>query len=113
MSNTAVCLGIAAPYYNLALVITVIILFIYMFILPNKKRIYDKPWKFIFLAILIFVVEELMTVLKSLGIISFPHIIFAFFEMAMISLFIYMVLLQKEYIDNEKSMVKLIKKGLK
>jgi hypothetical protein len=94
------CLGFIAPYYNLALVAIVMVLFIYFFAIPNKHKIYDTPWKLLFLAILIFIVEEIMTVMDALGMISFPKITFAFFEMAIISLFIYMCLLQKERVKN-------------
>lgn len=95
------CLGFIAPYYNLALVVVVIALFIYFFVIPNKHKIYDLPWKLLFFAIMVFIVEEVMTVLEALGVIAFPSITFAFFEMVMISIFIYMCLLQKERIKND------------
>jgi hypothetical protein len=94
------CLGYIAPYYNLVLVAVLVALFIYFFAMPNKHKIYDTHWKLIFCAIMIFIVEEIMTVLKAAGLITFPSILFAFFEMAMISLFLYMCLLQKERLKH-------------
>lgn len=94
------CFGFVAPYYNLAFVFIVMVLFIYFFMIPNKHKIYYTPWKLLFFAIMIFIVEEIMTVMDALGMISFPKIIFALFEMAMISLFLYMCLLQKERVKN-------------
>lgn len=91
------CLGLSAPYYNLVLVGVVVALFIYLLRLPNKK-VFNEPWKYLFLAIIIYIVEELLTILKAADLISFPHFIFGIFEMAIIGLFIYMCLLQKEHL---------------
>ena len=93
------CLGLVAPYYNLALVVIVILLFIRLFKIDDKNN-YTKPWKLLFFAISIFVLEEILTVLKNAGIITIPRIANAFFEMIIISLFIYMLLLQKEYVKK-------------
>ncbi|HLC64531.1 MAG TPA: hypothetical protein VJI46_00235 [Candidatus Nanoarchaeia archaeon] len=90
-------IGIAAPYYSLVLVVILLALFIYLFRVPNKGKVYDTPWKFLFFAIIIFVIEEAMTVLSFQGIIDFPRVLFAFFELAMIGSFTYMCLLQKEH----------------
>ncbi len=87
-------IGIAAPYYNLAFVIIVFALFAYLFRIPNRKDVYIRPWKFLLYGMLLFVAEELMTVLSALGLVVFPHILFAFFEMGMIILFMHMCLLQ-------------------
>ena len=92
------CLGVIAPYYNLAFVIVLLILFVYLFRIPNKHKVYDTPWKLLLAAIGVFIVEEGMTVLGKSGLISFPHIIFALFELAMIVLFMYMCLLQKQHL---------------
>ena len=89
--------GIVAPYYNLALVTVVIILFISLFKVKNRK-LFNKPWLLLFIAICVFVLEEIMTVIRAAGLIYFPQFIFGFFEMIIISLFIYMLLLQKEHI---------------
>lgn len=97
MSEIAVALGIAAPYYNLAFVVIVIYLFIQLFKTETKKH-YIKPWKFVFLAVCVFIVEEVTTVLRAAGVISIPRHINGFFELAIIILFLYMLLLQKEFL---------------
>ncbi len=94
-------LGFVAPFYNLGLVIVAIILFIWLFKLTNRK-VYQKPWRLVFVGVLIFVVEEAMTVLRSLGAITFPPAIFPFFEMIILGLFIYTLLLQKQYVRTGK-----------
>ena len=99
----AVCLGTVAPFYNLALVIAVIILFIKLFSDKNKK-VFLKPWKFIFVAVIIYVFEEVLNVFIKLNILDkkFSTLLFPLFEMAIIVLFIYMLLLQKAYVkENE------------
>lgn len=99
----ATCFGTIAPYYNIALVTILVILFIYLLKIPNKNKIYYTPWKYIFIALIIFIIEEVMTILGASGIIAFPRIIFAFFEMAMITIFVYSCLIQKENIKNAKN----------
>lgn len=96
-ANLSACLGNVAPYYNLVLVVILIILFLTLFRL-NDKKFFIKPWKFLFYAILIFVFEEIITVFESLGYFSVPPVIFPLLEMAIIVLFIYMLLIQKEYL---------------
>ena len=94
-------LGLVAPYYNLILLIIVILLFAKLFRSADKKT-YTKPWKFLFFAISVFVLEELLTILKDRGIISIPRITNSVFEMVIITSFIYMLLLQKEYLKKKK-----------
>jgi hypothetical protein len=79
------------------------VLFIYLLKIPNKGRIYYEPWKFIFFALIIFIIEEVMTILEASGAITFPRILFAFFEMAIITLFVYSCLIQKESIKNARN----------
>jgi hypothetical protein len=90
-----------APYYNLAMVIVVVILFVSLFRTKNKN-VYVKPWYLLFSAICVFIIETAMTILRSLDIIAFPQWIFGITEMIMIALFIYMVLLQEQYIKTGK-----------
>lgn len=98
MSELTVALGLVAPYYNLVLVIITAYLFIKLFNTPVKnKKVYLKPWKIVFIALFVFIVEEVLTVLRTAGIISIPIHINGFFELIIISLFIYTLLLQKEY----------------
>jgi hypothetical protein len=99
MSTLAYSLGEVAPIYNLALVAIVIIMFVYLFTLKNKS-VFLLPWKLIFVSILIYVVEELLTILNKHAVISTPRILNAFFELLIISIFIYALLAQKEYLKN-------------
>ncbi len=96
MSSIGYCLGIVAPYYNLALVIIVTILFLRLFSLSNKG-VYIKPWKILFLAILVYIVEEIINIMETANLITVSSLLFPFLEMIIISLFIYMLLLQKEH----------------
>lgn len=95
------CLGLVAPYYNLALVAIVIALFIKLFT-QRKKGIYISPWYFLFTAIIIYVIEEGITVAASAGLMEIPPLLFPIFEMLMIGLFIYTLLLQREYVKTLK-----------
>lgn len=89
--------GLVAPYYNLALVIIVTILF-WNLSKIKSKNIYNKPWIVLFAAICVFIVEEIMTVLRALKLVSFPQYVFGIFEVIIVALFIYMILLQREYV---------------
>ena len=52
-------LGIALPYYNLVLVAIVILLFIKL--LRIKTQLYKRPWKLLFAAIMVFILEEILS----------------------------------------------------
>ena len=94
----------AAPLYNLGLVIIAIFLFIKLFTTPVRdRRVYLMPWKLLFFALLVFVVEEVLTVLRQMEIINIPKHINGFFELIIICTFIYTLLLQKEQIRFMKA----------
>ncbi len=100
MVELGVALGMIAPYYNLALVVVAIGLFLALFKIEPKAKVFLFPWKLLFFAVLVFILEEVLTVLRSAGIIDIPIHINAFFELVIISVFIYALLLQKEYIKK-------------
>lgn len=90
-------LGLVAPVYNLVFVVIVIFLFIKLFKTHvNKKTL--VPWKVLFAALCIYIVEELLTVLRKFGVINIPVHINGFFELAIITLFIYTLLKQMEVV---------------
>lgn len=95
MTELTLALGIVAPYYNLVLVIIVVWLFAKLFKTPATARTL-LPWKVIFAALCIFIVEELLTVLRAQQLVLIPAHINGFFELAIITLFIYALLKQKE-----------------
>lgn len=99
VQTLAYCLGRVAPYYNLVLVVIVIFLFLKLFKTQNKNT-YIKPWKVLFAAVLVYVGEEIITVFDMANLISVPEIIFPLFEVIIITLFIYVLLLQKENTKN-------------
>ena len=95
------CLAQVAPLYNLALVVIAIHLFVVLFKTPIKdRRAFIKPWGFIFAALMVFVIEEVVTVLRAMEVISIPIHINGFFELTIIILFIYALLLQKEKMEE-------------
>jgi len=91
-----------APLYNLGLVIIAIVLFIVLFRYESSRFAYRKPWVLLFIAIIIFVVETAMTILRGAGLLAFHPAIFGAFEFVIISLFIYTLLLQKQFIKTGK-----------
>jgi hypothetical protein len=101
--SLALSLAEAAPIYNLGLVVIAVILFIRLFKTPVKnKKVYIKPWILLFFALIVFVIEEILTILRSKDIISIPIHINGFFELVIIITFIYALLLQKERIRKTK-----------
>jgi len=101
MSHFTECLGFIAPYYNLVLVVIVVALFIAFFRKPSKK-FYIMPWKLLFTAISVYIIEAVLTVLNDLGMITINKLVAPILEMFMISLFIYMLLLQRDYLKKVK-----------
>lgn len=105
-TNLDICLGLVAPYYNLVLVIIVVLLFIKLFKTPNKN-IFILPWKFLFAAIFVYIIEETITIVEGHAIISPPAYLFPLLETVIVTLFVYMCLIQKEHIKKtEKTVVK-------
>ena len=100
MSSISTCLQIIAPFYNLALVVVLIVLFVILFTLKSKG-IFIKPWRYIFIALLVYVVEESIYILESLKIIPINVLIYPLLELVIITLFIYMLLIQRQRIKNE------------
>ena len=99
MSELTVAIGMVAPYYNLAFVTIAIVLFIKLFRTRGELH-YRTPWVLLFAAVLVFIVEEIVTVLRALGLVNIPVQINGFFELVIISLFIYALLLQKHYVKK-------------
>ncbi len=86
-----------APLYNLGLVVIAIVLFVKLFNTPVRdRRVYLMPWKLIFGAFCVYVLEAVLTVLRGQGLLNIPVHINGFFEVLIIVLFIYALLLQKE-----------------
>ncbi len=101
MAHLLDCLGLVAPYYNIVLVAIVIALFIVFLRNPGKK-VYTLPWKLLLAAILVYVVEEILTILHFATIITISPLVAPLLEMIIISLFIYMLLTQREYLKKLK-----------
>jgi ABC-type iron transport system FetAB permease component len=95
VQTLAYCFGKVAPYYNLGLVVLVIILFLTLF-RKYKKSKYVKPWKLLFVAVLVYVAEEVATVIDMGSAINVPNLLFPILEMIIITIFIYVVLLGRE-----------------
>jgi hypothetical protein len=103
MSEFWAALGLIAPYYNLVLVVVLFVLFLKLFSTPAKgKHVYQYPWTLIFVALVIFIIEEILTVLRTAGLLNIPAHINGFFELGIIILFIYALLLQKDWIKKRK-----------
>ncbi len=96
--------NIVVPYYNLALVAIVVSLFIRMLrTKPTSPDVYLRPWYFMFAAIVVFIIEEVTTVLRHAGLITLDVYINGYFELTIVSLIIYTLLTQLEYIQKHKS----------
>ncbi len=105
MTDFFTALGVVSPYYDLALTLLSFYLFIKLFTIKKPKGIkglYLRPWYYIFAGNAVHIFEEGLTVLRNYVWIPFlpPHIN-GFFELVIISLFIYALLLQKEYINKK------------
>lgn len=102
MVHLAECIGIGAQYYNLALVIVVLILYISLLITPNIKRAFLKPWKYIFISLCIYIGEQILSLVNTAGVMAVHPIIFPVFEFFIITIFIYALLTMKEHLKGKK-----------
>ena len=99
MVDISEAINVAAPYYNLALVAIVVYMFLKLFrTKPTSPHVDIKPWYFLFGAILVFIIEEITTILRAAGLINLDVYINGFFEIIIVSLIIYTLLLQREHI---------------
>jgi len=102
MVDVAEAINIASPYYNLAMVAIIVFLFVRLFKVRAGSHVYMQPWRVMFWVILVFIVEEITTVLRAAGIISLDVYINGYFELVIVSLVVYLLLLQYDY--TKKSM---------
>lgn len=110
--NLGIALGQAAPLYNLGLVVIMVFLFVKLFS-SNKTKQYMFPWKLLFVAVAIFVVEQVLTIVRRFVDIGIPEQINGFFELSIVIIFIYMLMLQKENIKQiHKKVIKNVTKKI-
>ena len=100
MQTAGELLGHSLPYFNLILVL-IVIFFLIRIILIKNRNTYITPWKFLLFAIIVYTIEELLTVIHISGALPIPKIVFPLMEMIIICSFIYMVMLQKKYTDMQ------------
>jgi hypothetical protein len=98
MVGFADAMNVAAPIYNLALVVIVLVLFIRLFRTKASIPVYMRPWYYMFGVICVFILEEVITVLRNTGVLQIEAYINGFFELVIVSLIIYLLLLQREHI---------------
>jgi hypothetical protein len=99
MVHVAECIGIGAQYYNLALVAIVILLYVTLLRMPHRK-IFMKPWKYIFASICIYIVEQIASILNTIGTVSVHPLVFPVLEFFIITIFIYTLLTLREHIKQ-------------
>lgn len=100
-ADLAIAIARVAPWYNLLFVIIAVWFFVRLFETPVRNlAAFQKPWKWIFISLLFFVVEEVITVLRAIGIVNIPAHINGFFELFVVGCFIYALMLQKEQLKQ-------------
>jgi heme A synthase len=91
-------ISVSAPIYNLVLVAVLVVLFIRLFrTQPRISGVFMKPWKVMFMVICVYILEEVTTVLRGTGAINVTVYINGFFELIIVSLITYLLMLQREY----------------
>lgn len=98
--SLAVEFGRVAPYYNLVLVIVAGGLFLYLFCMAKKAPLFVRPWKILFVALMVFIIEEGLTIARAASLVYIPVHINGFFELLIVVLFVYALLLQKAAMDG-------------
>ena len=93
------CLRVVAPLYNLVLVVLVVMLFIKLLSLKNKG-VYIIPWRLLFFALCVYIIEEILAVMDIMNVVDIPDLVFPLLETIMVSAFIYLILLQREYLKK-------------
>ncbi|MBI5066014.1 hypothetical protein HZA97_07290 [Candidatus Woesearchaeota archaeon] len=95
MSTLKEAFTLVAPWYNLAMILVGLYLFFVLSKIKNNS-INLAPWKFVFAALGVGLIEELTIVLRSSGVISVPIHINGFFEVIIIGLLLYTLFLKRK-----------------
>jgi hypothetical protein len=96
---------ILLPVINVVLAAAIAVYFVRLFFLP-KRLIYMPPWELIFTAFVLYVIEEVLTITRSTGLISYPLVIHRIIELCIIVLFLQALWLHKSYVDENISLTK-------
>lgn len=103
MSELTQAMGLVIPYVNLVLVAIVLYLFVKLFRIHKKTQIsHISPWLIIFFGVLVYVAEAIFTVLRSSGVFDLPYHVNGYFELVIISAFIYAVFDLREHLKEDK-----------
>jgi len=87
------------PLVNLVIALVIIFLFTRFFYLPHRLH-HVRPWKIIFIALLIWLIEEVLTIMDSFGVFHMNLLIGRGIELVIIILVLHAVFLQKRYIEE-------------
>lgn len=98
MTDLNQALTMAAPLYNLVFICIATVLFIMLF-REKQSQVFLTPWICLFGGMSVFVLETAFTILRSVGIINLPVHVNGFFELTIISLFIYALFAQQQHIN--------------
>ncbi|HIH37579.1 hypothetical protein J4460_06145 [Candidatus Woesearchaeota archaeon] len=93
-----IAIGMVAPMYNAILAAICFVLFIRLF--KNHDTFHSKPWKFVFYALVLFIIETIITLIRQVGIFDTPRWILALMEMAMILFIINAILVQMDHMKK-------------
>ena len=103
MSELTYAMGLVIPYVNLVLVAVVLLLFFKLFKTYKHTKIgYITPWAILCFGVLVYVAEAIFTVLRASGVFDLPYHVNGYFELIIISAFIYAVLNLRDHLKNEK-----------
>lgn len=78
----------------IAVLVFVVLLHVILFTIREKEDL--LPWKVIFTAVLLLLVAELVRVTSLVGLYTGPIEVIGFFELIVVSLFVYTLLLKLE-----------------
>lgn len=102
MSVIPICLGIVALYYNIFIGLVFGAACLWLFHITDEKKVYIRPWKYLFLSGAAYLLEEIFVLLRIHNILITPNYLDGFFGIAVVTCFIYMLLLQKQYVEGMK-----------
>jgi len=87
--------SLVSPWYNLSMILIGLYLFRTLSKIKNKN-VDLTPWKFVFFALGIGLVEEILIILRSAQLINIPLHINGFFEIIIVSFLLYTLLLKRK-----------------
>ncbi|HII68617.1 TPA: hypothetical protein HA270_01995 [Candidatus Woesearchaeota archaeon] len=94
--------GITAAWLNLILAVILVIMVVRL-LRTKSNTLFISPWQWLLFSLAVFFIEEVVAIMDLVGTFDAPKIFFPIFEIVIISSFLYMLLLQIQFMRMQQN----------